>query len=417
MNDSKKLSTEAYKGVRDFYPEDQAVQNYIFKTWASFVEKCGYAEYNASILEPADLYRGKNAENEEIINEQTYTFTDRGDREVTLRPEMTPTVARMVAGKRRELGFPLRLYSIQNFFRYERPQKGRLREFWQLNVDLFGAESKAADTEIIAMAYGLMHAFGAKEGDFEIRVNSRQALNKLIQELGIEEVYDERARKLYRLLDAQKKMTEEEFAAGLREIDVAPEKLLSHEMPEDVAAVVDPLRNTGFMNVKYDPTVVRGFDYYTGVVFEVFDTNPENNRSLFGGGRYDNLLSLFGEEVPAVGFGMGDVTIRDFLQSRNLIPEYVPATHVYIAVPSPEFALSAQTFAGELRRDGVNVAIDFGEKKLGDQIKTADKHKIPYVIVLGSDEIESKEVIVRELKTGEEKKMPIHKLAEFFLKR
>src|SRR5579859_6530900 len=183
MSKKDKLSTEAYKGVRDFYPEDQAFLNYFMATCRAMVEKVGYVEYHASILEPSELYKSKGAENEELVNEQTYTFVDRGGREVTLRPEMTPTVARMVAAKRRELGFPLRYYSIPNFFRYERPQRGRVREFWQLNVDLFGSRSLYAEAEIIGVAYGLMRAFGANESDFVIKVGSRMYLDSLVAEL------------------------------------------------------------------------------------------------------------------------------------------------------------------------------------------------------------------------------------------
>ena len=169
----KKLSLEPYKGTRDFYPEDQFVQNYIFGVWRKVAESYGYLEYGASILEETDLYRAKTGE--EIVNEQTYSFTDRGGRDVTIRPEMTPTVARMVAQKRKELSFPLRWYSIPNLFRYERPQRGRLREHWQLNCDMFGVDSIDADVEIISLAYDIMKAFGAKDENFEIRINDRKA--------------------------------------------------------------------------------------------------------------------------------------------------------------------------------------------------------------------------------------------------
>src|ERR1035437_3288617 len=176
---NKKLSTEPYKGVRDFYPPDMAVQKYIFDVWKKTAESFGYEEYGASVLEPADLYRNKTSE--EIVNQQTYTFTDRGEREVTLRPEITPSVARMVAAKRRELVFPLRWYSIPNLYRYEQPQRGRIREFWQLNVDLFGVDSIEADIEIITFASQVMKNFGAKDEDFEIRVNSRNILRKIFE--------------------------------------------------------------------------------------------------------------------------------------------------------------------------------------------------------------------------------------------
>ncbi len=176
---TKKLSTEPYKGVRDFYPADMAVQSYIFDIWKKTAESFGYEEYGASVLEPANFYKAKSGE--EIVNEQTYTFIDRGEREVTLRPEMTPTLARMVAAKKRELVFPLRWYSIPNLFRYEQPQRGRVREHWQLNVDLFGVNGIEADVEVISLAYKIMKNFGAKDEDFEIRVNSRNLLRKIFE--------------------------------------------------------------------------------------------------------------------------------------------------------------------------------------------------------------------------------------------
>lgn len=415
MADSQnKLSTEAYKGVRDFYPEDQAVQNFMFKTLSRFAERVGYVEYGASILEPAELYRSKGAENEEIANEQTYTFTDRGEREVTLRPEMTPTVARMVAARRRELGFPLRLYSIPNVFRYERPQKGRLREHWQLNVDIFGTNSPYADAEILGVAYGILREFGAKESDFVIKVGSRSHLDSFAKAKGMTE---EQYQRLRRLLDGKNKMPVEEFTAGLESLGLAADAFGEAEVPEDIEKMLAEFRAAGIGNIEYDPSIVRGFDYYTGMVFEVFDTDPTNSRSLFGGGRYDNLTALFDDEhVPGVGFGMGDVTLREFLSSRNLIPAYVPPTHVYIAISSPDLALAAQTFAGELRRLGVNVAIDFGEKKLADQIRQAAKHKIKRLIVLGPDELASGNLKVKDLNSGDEAILSRTQVAEFLLK-
>ena len=185
----KKLSTESYKGVRDFYPDDMAVQRYMFEVWRMTAEQFGFQEYDASVLEPADLYRNKTST--EIVNEQTYTFTDRGNREVTLRPEMTPTVARMVAGRRRELSFPVRWYSIPNLFRYERMQRGRLREHWQLNVDLFGVSSILAELEVISMAYDIMKKFGADEKDFEIRINSRNFLDDVFKKINISLISEE----------------------------------------------------------------------------------------------------------------------------------------------------------------------------------------------------------------------------------
>ncbi len=409
-----KLSVEPYKGVRDFYPEDQAFLNWLFKTIRGEVERIGYVEYHASVLEPAELYKAKGAENEEIINEQAYTFTDRGGREVALRPEMTPTVARMVAARRREFGFPLRLYSIPNVFRYERPQRGRLREHWQLNVDVFGSKSPVADAEVITLAYRVMTALGAREHDFEIRIGSRQAINTVARERGLNET---QTKQLFGLLDRRSKMSEVDFDLELKKLGVNKSLLSPKNIPDDIARMLAGFRETEINNIVYDPSVVRGFAYYTGIVFEVFDTHKENSRALFGGGRYDNLTALFDDEpLPGVGFGMGDVTIRDFLAVRGLIPPYTPSTKVYIAVTAPELAVRASALAGELRDAGINVAVDFGERKLGDQIKAASKHKIPWLIVMGEDELASGVYQVKNLETGAAEPVPLAELAGFFQK-
>lgn len=397
-----KLSTESYKGVRDFYPEEQAVLNHFFATCRGVLERVGYVEYGASILEPAELYRAKGAENEEIVNEQTYTFTDRGDRQVTLRPEMTPTVARMVAAKRREMGYPLRLFSLPNIFRYERPQRGRLREHWQLNVDLFGSTSPYADAEIIGIAYGILKAFGAEDSQFQIHIGSRKVLDEFAKQKGFsEKVYKD----FLSLLDRAKKMSNEEFESRLNEFGVDASDF-RHSPPEEIKKMIDEFAGAGITNLVWDPGIVRGFAYYTGMVFEVFDTHEANNRSLFGGGRYDDLTKLFDSEpLPGVGFGMGDVTLRDFLETHGLLPAYTPPTELYIAIASPDLALAAQTLAGELRTAGVHVAIDFGEKKLAEQIKTAVKHHIPRLIVLGPDELASGRLRLRDLVTGVEREL------------
>jgi histidyl-tRNA synthetase len=415
MNKSAKLSTEPYKGVRDFYPADQALLNYVTTTWQRTCERMGYVEYGASILEPSDLYKAKGAENEELISDQTYTFTDRGEREVSLRPEMTPTVARMVAGKRRELGYPLRWYSIPNCFRYERPQRGRLREFWQLNADIFGTRSSAADAEIIQLAYEVLKAFGGSESDFVIRIGSRTHLDALSKELGLSV---EKEKELLGLLDRKDKMPHEEFAQRLSGLGVPQERLSAENPPEDVAEVLATLSNLGIGNAVYDPTIVRGFAYYTGIVFEVFDTHTDNRRALFGGGRYDNLTALFDDEpLPGVGFGMGDVTVRDFLEVRGLLPQYLPPTKAYIALTHDALLPQAAQLAQELRAQGINVALDFGEKKIGDQIKAANKQQIPYVIVVGEDELMAGAFTVRDLMSGEQSHLGREELAAFFLAR
>lgn len=317
-----KLPTEPYKGVRDFYPEDMAIQNYIFDTWRKIAKESGYVEYGASILEYADLYKAKGERNEEIVNEQMYTFTDKGDREVALRPEMTPTLARMIAARRKGLKLPLRWFSIPNCFRYERTQRGRRREHWQLNCDIMGTtkdfSALDAEVEIISLAYKIMKEFGAKDDDFVIKINDRKSPMKGLRE-NKKEITEAQEQKLLRLRDSKNKISEEEYRASI--LEILGENLdIESEESEQTKSVINKLKDTGISNIEFSPILTRGFDYYTGIVFEVFDTNPENNRSLFGGGRYDNLLEMFGvEPLPTVGFGMGDVTMRDFLETHNLL--------------------------------------------------------------------------------------------------
>ena len=354
------IPTEPYKGTRDFYPEDMAIERYIFDTWAKTAESFGYERYDASVLEPSELYRSKASENEEIITNQTYTFTDRGDREVTLRPEMTPTVARMVASKRRELHFPVRWYSIPNVFRYERPQRGRLREHWQLNCDIFGTNDISADIEVIALAYQILTAFGADQSTFEIRLNDRAWLDR---EFDTQEIPKELRNSLLALLDRKEKIDN---------FDEEAEKILGkpYKVPTEIESgsrldeVVKALRTLGITNVRFSASTVRGFNYYTGIVFEIFDTSKENNRSLIGGGRYDNLTELFGgETVPGIGFGMGDVTMRDFLEIRDLIPDSVRTTApTLIVVPTEiEHNLRGLALAQTFRSFGIRASVDTSE--------------------------------------------------------
>jgi len=425
---TQKISTESYKGVRDFYPEDLFIQKHIFSIWRSVVESFGYVEYNASVLEDANLYKAKSGE--EIVNEQTYTFTDRGDREVTLRPEMTPTVARMVASKSKELVFPLRWYSIPNLFRYEKPQRGRLREHWQLNVDLFGVESTDADTEIISIAYKIMRGLGATDNDFQIKINSRKILNDIYAHFNISE---EKSYTLSKIIDKKDKISEDVFRDSIRETigDITDdfirvitnnERLIAtlgseNENTKELITLIEKLNALGITNIVFDTTLMRGFDYYTGIVFEVFDTNSDNRRSIFGGGRYNDLLDIFGaDKVPAIGFGAGDVTAQDFLETHNLLPKYAPTAQVYICVLKDDLRDHAGKLADTLREKGVSVAIDLSGKKVGDQMKIAHKQSIPFVIVIGEDEVISGTYPVKNMDSGDEVKVKMEEIAHIILK-
>lgn len=404
---TKKLSTEAYKGTRDFYPEDMAIQRYIFDTWAKTAESFGFERYDASILEPSELYKSKGAENEEMVNEQTYTFIDRGDREVTLRPEMTPTVARMVAGRRRELSFPVRWYSIPNLFRYERPQRGRLREHWQLNCDMFGIDDASADVEMIALAYNVLKAFGAKDSDFEIRINNRKEMSALYESIGI--IDKEAQAKITKLNDRYHKIPKKEYSAELQKItkdDVAEKVIALITAPENSEnGVLGGLRQLGIKNVRIDRSLARGFDYYTGTIFEIFDTSKDNNRSLIGGGRYDNLTQLFNDEpISGIGFGMGDVTMRDFLETHKLIPKniHVTAPTLIIVPTDASLNLEGEKVAQTFRTTGVRTSVDLSTKKIGKKLSSASDAGAEYVLVVGSDELSSGTFSLKNLKSKQE---------------
>ncbi len=416
MSEREKLSTEPYKGVRDFYPEDWARLQSLFDQSRDILALWGYEEYNASPLEPAELYESKG--NEEILNEQTFTFTDRGDRRVTLRPEMTPSLARMVAAKRRELAFPLRWFSIGNRFRYERPQKGRMREFYQTDIDLIGLPEGEADLEILTIASELLRAFGAKEQDFAIRINSRPMLARACELAGYTD--KDGMRKYWQLLDKKAKMSAEEFAAArgdgvdpLSLIDTAEDAVIK-EHKEKLMTLIKTLHARGIKNAVYDPEIVRGFDYYTGTIFEITDTSPDNKRSLFGGGRYDGLVSLFGgDPIPAIGFAFGDVTFLDFLETHGLTLPDSQSAQVYIGTPSTEDTEAARAFAAQLRESGVRTFLNLTSKSLGDQIKDAVKRDIPYFIAFGKNEASATEVKVKTLAESTEASVSLSSLADY----
>lgn len=413
------LSVQPYKGTRDFYPEDMRLRKCVFNRWRVVCERFGYEEYDGPVLEPLELYTTKTSE--EIVNEQTYSFTDRGGRQVVLRPEMTPTVSRMVAARRQELAYPLRLYSIPNFFRYERPQRGRLREFWQLNADLFGVEGIEADVEIIALADALMKAFGATSEQYSIRLNSRKAMEELLEAKGFKK---ELAPQIINAFDwsdkpdfeerLKKKFDDQTKTSVLQFIKTTSnEEILKTPAGTNLSAVLNKLEELG-LKVQPDLTINRGFDYYTDIVFEVFDTNPENNRSMFGGGRYDGLVTEFGvEPVPTVGFGMGDVTFMNFLQSNNLLPMDINTeTNLYMVLIG-DVTSEGNLLATKLRDAGLNVAVDTSGRKPDKQLKTASKKGIPWVLFIGEEEIKTSQYKLKHLDSGQESKVSAAEIAKF----
>ncbi len=413
------LSTQPYKGARDFYPEDKRLQKYMFGVMRRVAEQFGYEEYDAPILEPIDLYLAKTGE--EIVNEQTYTFMDRGNRQVAIRPEMTPSVSRMVAGKRQELAYPLRWYSIPNLWRYERPQRGRLREHWQLNVDIFGVDNLLAEAEIIQVADGILKAVGATHDMYSIKINSRKLMDFIFRDyLQLDGV---QTHTISKLIDRKDKMPHEAFVAEVDAVFTpmqrdagASNKLMGllrtktiEHMPEiireqtaalEVYHLIRTLKQANITNVKFDMGIMRGFDYYTGIVFEIFDEDPDNNRSMLGGGRYDGLVGLFGvEPVPTVGFGFGDVTLENFMRGHNLMPPLRPETDVYVVLIG-DVLKPAQKIVAEMREMGANVAMDLTGAKADKQIKTAVKKGIHYVMFIGERDLHEEQFEIKNLITG-----------------
>lgn len=422
------LSSDSYKGARDWYPEDMRVRNYIFNTWKKVVRSYGYEQYDAPLLEPLEVYAAKSGQ--ELVNEQTYQFVDRGDRHVAIRPEMTPSVSRMIAAKRQEIATPARWFSIAQFMRYERPQRGREREFWQLNADIFGVEGAMPEAEIIAMGNDILKAFGAKPDMYAIRINNRKIINFMMAHyLGLDAV---QAQLMIKLFDRKNKIAPEAFRdqaidifgeddakKGLQRMAQLlaaksmadlPEEIRESDAVKEIQELFTILEKMGVKNAIFDITLMRGLDYYTGTVFEFFDTHPENNRSLFGGGRYDGLVGLFGgEPMSAVGFAPGLTMTEIFLRSHNLLPESKSRTDAYMIVIG-DVQKQAMGVARQLRSEGVNIEVDFTGRKIDKQLKTAIKKHIHYLIFVGEDEIKKEVYSLKDIESGEEEKLSLERI-------
>jgi histidyl-tRNA synthetase len=422
------LSSESYKGARDWYPEDMRVRNYIFRTWRRIVKSYGYEAYDAPLLEPIEVYAAKSGQ--ELVNEQTYQFVDRGERRVAIRPEMTPSVSRMIAARRQEIAYPARWYNIGQYMRYERPQRGREREFWQLNCDIFGMDGALPEAEIISMGYDLMKAFGAADDMFAIRINNRQVINFMMAHyLGLDTI---QAQLMIKLFDRKGKIASDAFRdqaidifgqeaapTGLQKIAQLlaaktmadlPEAIRDSEAVKEIQELFTHLERAGVKNAVFDITLMRGLDYYTGTVFEFFDTHPENNRALFGGGRYDGLVSLFGADpVSAVGFAPGLTMTQLFLETHGLLPTFFSTTDIYMIVVGDSLRGAAK-LAKEFRGEGVNVELDFTGRKIDKQLKTAVKKAIPYIMFIGDEELASEAYPLKDTTTSNEQKLSFERV-------
>lgn len=419
------MDLNSLPGFRDFFPEEMRRRTYILGVWREVAGRYGFEEYDGPPLEPLEIYTRKSGE--EIVS-QLYRFEDQGGREVALRPEMTPTFARMVGARAGGLPKPIRWFSVPQLFRYERPQKGRLREHFQLNMDIVGETDEAADAEIIAAAIDVLRAFGLTADDVIVRLSDRRVIAARLRELG---AADAEIPAILSAIDRIDKQDEAETKRRLREAGLsedAAERVLAltTENPQldaftvaeaDEAAgrlrrVIDRLEAIGLGDfVQFDPLLVRGLAYYTGTVFEIWDRSGEF-RAICGGGRYDDLLAaLGGPDLPALGFGMGDVVLGELLEARGLLPEHPTAIEDFVVCVTPAERPIGLRAAHALRDAGRRVAYDLSERSVGRQFKAANQLGAQRAIVIGPDEAAAGEALVRDLATGDEKKVGLDELA------
>lgn len=397
------------KGTRDFYPEQMAMRTWLYDTVRRVSESFGYQEYEAPILESLNLYAAKSGE--ELVKKQAYVFTDRGGDEITLRPELTPSLARMIAQKQGELAFPARWWSFGPFWRYEKMQKGRSREFFQWNIDMLGVDSPEADAELVAIAADLLKAVGLAPGQARIYVNNRRLMDAAFDALGFS---PEAKGVVSGLVDRRGKMEPVAWDALAMESGLTPARLAglkglladteAWRRSEELVRLFSALEALGVADyVQFDPNIMRGLLYYTGTVFEAFDITGSVRRAILGGGRYDNLLAdVGGETLSGVGFAMGDVVLSVVLSELGLMPEELRANpaSVLVTVFSPQLQAASLKLASDLRESGLNVTCYPEPVKLPKQFKFADRMGMRVVLVLGPDEVAQAKVAVKNLGDG-----------------
>jgi histidyl-tRNA synthetase len=420
------MKVEPVKGTRDFFPEQKFVQDYMFNVWESIAKKFSYENFDGPMLEPAKLWQMKSGDE---IPEQMYVLDDKAGRKLAIRPELTPTLARMIAEKQKSIIKPIRWYSIARCWRYEQPQSGRLREFFQLNVDCLGSDSMQLDAEVIATAVEIMKSFDLDEKDFYVRIGNRKLIESMIISSGINK---SQLKDVSRLIDKLEKIGEKTFILSLKDLDIekeTAEKLLDllkikeiDEIDEDsldedgkqgLKEIKELLKLISYYGMKkyaeFDASIMRGFDYYTSTVFEVYDRDKKL-RAIAGGGRYDNLVLDFGgEKMPGVGYGMGDVVLELFLKEKKKIPEYRKELDYYVAVLNENCLEYAMKVAIKLR-EKYKVELEILGRNISKQFNYADKIKAENVIIIGDDEVKNNFVKIKNLKTGKEEEKKVEEL-------
>jgi histidyl-tRNA synthetase len=400
---------QAARGTRDFYPEAMAFRNWLYGKVRDTSECFGYQEWEAPILERLDLYAAKSGE--ELVKEQSFILKDRGGDELALRPELTPSLARMIAQRQATLVLPARWYSYGPFWRYERPQRGRTREFFQWNIDLLGSETPAADGEIASIGAYFLRSLGLSADEVAIHVNSRRLMERMLASIGIgPELYGN----VLRLIDRRDRLSPEKWNAWALEMNLSDAQLEALRVlladPElwresdELCQVFATAQAYGVADyLVYDASIVRGLDYYTGPVFEAYD-RARTFRAIFGGGRYDNLVAdVGGDRITGVGFAMGDVIIELLLERAGKRPE-LPATpsRALVTLFSADLYAETLALASRLRQAGIKAEQFLEPIRLGKQFRYADRKGVPYVVILGPDEVASGKVVLKDLATGQQ---------------
>lgn len=411
----------APKGTRDFYPEDMVMREHIFSAWQSTCHRFGFESFDGPLFEHLDVYTQKSGEG---IEEQLYAFEDKAERRIALRPELTPTLARMVAARGSSLKKPVRWYSIPRLFRYEKMQRGRLREFFQLNMDILGIEDMTADAELIAAAAGMMQDLGFDQSDFHIHISSRTLLEELFLNAGVDR---NALGAIYTLLDKRDKIPAEAFAAELtaivpdsavkanvqtvlaaRSLDAISKIDNSVNSYSELRRLFALLSNLGAADMaEFDIGIVRGLAYYTGTVFEIFDTR-RSLRAIAGGGRYDNLVGLYGgPATPAVGFAAGDVVLGELMKDKGIAPAQGARSDIYLVGIDSAWPETVMAQAARFRREGISTEYALKGTGIGKQMKLANAARARLVVFVGGEELERGEIKLKVMASGAEETLPL----------
>ena len=406
-------SIQPVKGARDFYPEDLALRRWLYEQIRAVSERFGYQEYDGPFLERLELYAARSGE--ELVKEQSFVFPDRGGELIALRPELTPSLARMVAARRKQLTMPLRWWSFGPFWRYERPQRGRSREFFQWNIDLLGIASPAADAELAAVAAAFFAEVGLSPDQVRIQVNDRRLAEDQLARLGVAE---DRRQAIFRLMDRRDRLPDTAWRSEAESQGISGELLLGLQaMLEDREAWRGSEALTEFFEaaqelgagayLSFDPNVIRGLDYYTGIVFEARDASGEF-RAILGGGRYDDLVSAVGgDPIPSTGFAMGDVVLGLLLAKYGAAPELrASPSQVLMVTFDADSQKQALRAATRLRAEGLQVEWYPSAERLARQLKYADRLGIPLAVILGPDEIREDALTLKDLRSGQQERLP-----------